>query len=707
MLLPLNKLIYYIGKEIKRESMEIEVRALSREVPRQSPAADAETAYLVWEDLTAVLPNYGSGRPVKKLIRDLSGYAVPGRILGIMGPSGSGKSTLLDSLAGRLGNNVVLHGSVLLNGKKRRLDYGAVAYVTQENVFLGTLTVRETIAYSAHLRLPGHMRKAKVAEVVEATIHEMGLQECADRTIGNWHLRGISGGEKKRLSIALEILTRPRLLFLDEPTTGLDSAAAFFVMQTLKQMAVDGNKAIISSIHQPSSEVFGLLDDLCLLSSGETVFFGDSKLATQFFADVGFPCPTRRNPSDHFLRCINSDFDHVNATIKVSLKLHGEAETSSDPLSKLATAQIKGILIDAYKCSEYAMDTKKQIQEICKIEGLTVESEKGSQATWWKQLTILTKRSSVNMSRDIGYYWLRIIVYMLVSVCVGTIFFDVGTSYTAILARSSCGGFVSGFLTFMSIGGFPSFIEEMKVFKRERRNGHYGVAVYTLSNFLSSAPFLGAIALSSGSITYYMVKFRTGFSHFAYYTLTLYAGIADIESLMMIVASLVPNYLMGIITGAGLIGIMMMTAGFFRLLPELPKIVWRYPVSIFSYGSWALQGNLKNDLIGLEFDPLVPGSPKLRGTYIIEHMLGVSLKHSKWLDLMALFVLLISYRTIFFLILKLREKASPLFQMMYARATVKQVIKKPSLRKRLSSVSSRYQPQHPMALQEGLSSPLP
>ncbi|XP_074583387.1 ABC transporter G family member 15-like isoform X2 [Curcuma longa] len=592
--------------------MEIEVRASSREVSRPPQPAAAEAAYLVWEDLTAVLPNYGSGRPPKKLIQDLSGYAVPGRILAIMGPSGSGKSTLLDSLAGRLGNNVALHGSVLLNGRKRRLDYGAVAYVRQENVFLGTLTVRETITYSAHLRLPAGMRKTEVAAVAEATILEMGLQECADRVIGNWHLRGISGGEKKRLSIALEILTRPRLLFLDEPTTGLDSAAAFFVVQTLKHIAVDGNKTIVSSIHQPSSEVFGLLDDLCLLSGGEAVFFGEAKLATQFFADVGFPCPRRRNPSDHFLRCINSDFDRVNATIRGSMRLHEETESHSDPLSTLATARIKVILIDEYRSSEYARRTQRQIQEIRKIGGLTVASDKGSQATWWKQLTILTKRSFVNMTRDIGYYWLRIIIYMVVSVCVGTIFFDVGTSYTAILARASCGGFVSGFLTFMSIGGFPSFIEEMKVFEHERRNGHYGVAVFILSNFLSSAPFLVAIALSSGAITWYMVKFRKGFSHFAYYTISLYGGIADIESLMMIVASLVPNYLMGIITGAGLIGIMMMTAGFFRLLPELPKIFWRYPVSLLSYGSWALQGNLKNDFMGREFDPLVPGDPKLR-----------------------------------------------------------------------------------------------
>ena len=155
------------------------------------------------------------------------------------------------------------------------------AYVTQENILLGTLTVRETVTYSALLRLPSSMRKSEVRRIVDDTLDEMGLRECADRHIGTWHLRGISGGEKKRLSIALEILTRPRLLFLDEPTTGLDSAAAFSVVQTLRQLAVDGGRTIVSSVHQPSSEVFALFDDLCLLSSGECVYFGDAKLATQ------------------------------------------------------------------------------------------------------------------------------------------------------------------------------------------------------------------------------------------------------------------------------------------------------------------------------------------------------------------------------------------------------------------------------------------
>lgn len=154
------------------------------------------------------------------------------------------------------------------------------AYVTQDDVLLGTLTVKETITYSAHLRFPTSMSKEEFNGIVEATIMEMGLLECADTLIGNWHLRGISGGEKKRLSIALEILTRPCLLFLDEPTSGLDSASAFFVIQALRNVARDG-RTVISSIHQPSSEVFALFDDLFLLSGGETVYFGDAKMAIE------------------------------------------------------------------------------------------------------------------------------------------------------------------------------------------------------------------------------------------------------------------------------------------------------------------------------------------------------------------------------------------------------------------------------------------
>ncbi|CAL1409649.1 unnamed protein product [Linum trigynum] len=655
--------------------------------------------YLVWEDLTVVLPNFGN-KPTKRLLQGLCGYAEPGRIMAIMGPSGSGKSTLLDSLAGRLSKDVIMTGTVLYNGKKRRLDTG-VAYVTQEDVLMGTLTARETLTYSAKLRLPSSIPKEELSDIVEGTIVEMGLQDCADTIIGNWHLRGISGGEKKRLSIALEILTKPRLLFLDEPTSGLDSASAFFVIQTLRNIARDG-RTIISSIHQPSSEVFALFDDLFLLSSGEIVYFGEAKKAVQFFAQAGFPCPSKRNPSDHFLRCVNSDFDAVTTTLKGSQRIR-DAPGSSDPFMNMATAEIKSRLVEKYKRSNYSKETKARIKEISAIEGLEVVTRKGSPASWWKQLSTLTRRSFLNMSRDIGYYWARIVIYIVVSICVGTIYYDLGHSYTSILARVACGGFITGFMTFMSIGGFPSFIEEMKIFYRERLNGYYGPAVYILSNYLSSFPFLFAIALISGNICFHLVRFRPGFSYLAFFCLNIFACISVIESLMMVVASLVPNFLMGLVTGAGIIGIMMMTSGFFRLLPDLPKIFWRYPVSYINYGAWGLQGAYKNDFIGEEFEPLVPGDPKLKGEFIITNIFGVSLNRSKWFDLSIIFVILIFYRILFYVVLKLKEQALPLVKDAYSKRTLQRLQKRPSFRK-MPSLGSRRQ--HSLSSQEGLNSPL-
>ncbi|CAM6047765.1 unnamed protein product [Sphagnum compactum] len=124
------------------------------------------------------------------------------------------------------------------------------------------------------------MPKAEKRAIVESTLVDMGLQDCANTPIGNWHLRGLSGGERRRVSIALEVLTRPCMLFLDEPTSGLDSASAFFVITTLKNLARDG-RTVIASIHQPCSEVLDLFDNLFLLSHGQTIFFGEAAIANE------------------------------------------------------------------------------------------------------------------------------------------------------------------------------------------------------------------------------------------------------------------------------------------------------------------------------------------------------------------------------------------------------------------------------------------
>uniref|UniRef100_A0A7N0RHT9 ABC transporter domain-containing protein n=1 Tax=Kalanchoe fedtschenkoi TaxID=63787 RepID=A0A7N0RHT9_KALFE len=639
--------------------------------------------FLAWEDLSVILPD---GSKSKWLLNGSSGVAEPGRIMAIMGPSGSGKSTLLDALSGRLGSNVVMSGNVLLNGKKKRLDYGGVAYVTQEESLLGTLTVRETLTYSANLRFPPTMTKQGIDAAIDAAIKEMGLQDCANRLIGNWHLRGISGGEKRRLSITLEILTRPNLLFLDEPTSGLDSASAFFVVQTLRNISRQG-RTVICSIHQPSGQVFALFDDLYLLSSGQTVYFGEASSAKEFFTEAGFPCPSKRNPSDHFLRCINSDFDAVAKTLSNSFRMmaasfkqpfniidtHEDVEQAADPLDKMATGQIKAILIEKFKFSSYNAKAKARMLEISKMEGLVTKPRLGSKATWWKQLGTLTQRSFVNMSRDLGYYWLRMAIYILLAICIGTIYFDIGTGYKSIFARGACGAFIAGFMTFIAIGGFPSFVEELKVYHKERLNGHYPVNVYVLSNFISSFPYLGLMCVVTILIADNMVKFHKGYSRSFYTSLALMVCVSTVESLMMIIGAMVPNFLMGIIIGCGYLGMMMLSSGFFRSLRDLPKPFWRYPISYINYQAWALKGIYKNDMAGLEFDSMFPGEPKLSGEFIMANVMGIDLGHSKWWDLAVILMIFISHKLIFIAVLKLKERSIPQLQNLVAKRTLKQL----------------------------------
>ncbi|XP_062206212.1 ABC transporter G family member 11-like [Phragmites australis] len=622
------------------------------------------SAWLAWQDLTVTVA-LGSG-DTQGVLQGLTGHAEPGTITALMGPSGSGKSTLLDALAGRLAANAFLSGTILLNGRKANLSFGAAAYVTQDDNLIGTLTVRETISYSARLRLPDKMPREEKQALVEGTIVEMGLQDCADTVVGNWHLRGISGGEKRRVSIALEILMRPRLLFLDEPTSGLDSASAFFVTQTLRGLSRDG-RTVIASVHQPSSEVFELFDSLYLLSGGKTVYFGKASEACEFFAQAGFPCPPMRNPSDHFLRCVNSDFDKVKATLKGSMK--NRFERSDDPLERIMTSEAMRRLISYYQHSQYYINAQQKVDEMARVKG-TVLDLGGSRASFGMQAYTLTKRSFINMSRDFGYYWLRLIIYIVVTVCIGTIYLNVGTGYNSILARGACASFIFGFVTFMSIGGFPSFVEDMKVFQRERLNGHYGVLAFVISNTLSAMPFLILITFVSGTLCYFMVRLHPGVMHYLFFVLCLYASVTVVESLMMAIASVIPNFLMGIIIGAGIQGIFMLVSGYFRLPHDIPKPFWRYPMSYISFHYWALQGQYQNDLKGLVFDNQDDELPKIPGEYILENVFQIDVTRSKWLDLAVLFSMIIIYRLLFFIMIKVSEDVTPWVRGYVARRRV-------------------------------------
>ncbi|GMN49474.1 hypothetical protein TIFTF001_018628 [Ficus carica] len=505
-----------------------------------------------------------------------------------------------------------------------------------------TLTVGEAVHYSAQLQLPESMSASEKKERANATIREMGLEDAFNTRIGGWGAKGLSGGQKRRVSICIEILTRPKLLFLDEPTSGLDSAASYYVMSRIARLdQMDGaRRTIIASIHQPSSEVFQLFNSLCLLSAGKTVYFGPASAANEFFTSSGFPCPTLQNPSDHFLKTINKDFEQHVEDIERGITVEEVIDT----------------LIKSYKASEGYQQVRRNVADMCKLDCGALEKKRG-RASFLNQCQVLTRRSFKNMHRDWGYYWLRIVIYVALSLGLGTLYYDIGSSYESIQSRGSLLMFVASFLTFMTIGGFPSLVEDMKIFERERLNGHYSSTAFMIGNTISAQPYLLLISVIPGGLAYYLPGLQKNYKHFLYFISVLYVCMMLVESLMMIVASLVPNFLMGIITGSGIQGFMILGGGFFRLPRDLPRPLWRYPVFYVAFHRYAYQGLFKNEFEGLVFPNAEGGaSAFITGEEILTHQWQVNMSYSKWVDLAVLFGMVVFYRVLFLVIIKIAEK---------------------------------------------------
>ncbi|ORZ31938.1 hypothetical protein BCR44DRAFT_62443 [Catenaria anguillulae PL171] len=237
-----------------------------------------------------------------QILHGIDGLVRPGEMLAIMGGSGAGKSTCLDILARRNKSGEV-SGHITVNG--RELDprefRQMCGYVDQEDTLMSTLTVEETILYSALLRLPKDMSYEAKCSRVRDTMVELGILHIAKSRIGDATLRGISGGEKRRVSIACELVTSPSILFLDEPTSGLDSYNAHNVIECLRNLARNYNRTIILTIHQPRSDIFSMFDGLLLLSRGHTVYSGPAQTAVHHFTDIGFQCPLGYNIADYLI----------------------------------------------------------------------------------------------------------------------------------------------------------------------------------------------------------------------------------------------------------------------------------------------------------------------------------------------------------------------------------------------------------------------
>ncbi|OIS96529.1 PREDICTED: ABC transporter G family member 3-like isoform X1 [Nicotiana attenuata] len=597
-------------------------------------------ASIAWKDLTVSIK--GKRRYSDKVVKSSNGYALPGTMTVIMGPAKSGKSTLLRALAGRLPDSARMYGEVFVNGTKMRMPYGSYGFVDRETTLIGTLTVREFLYYSALLQLPGFLCQKR--SVVEDAIDSMSLGDYANKLIGgHCYMKGLRRGERRRVSIARELVMRPHILFIDEPLYRLDSVSALLMMVTLKKLASTGC-TLIFTMYQSSTEVFGLFDRICLLSNGNTLFFGETLACLQHFSNAGFPCPIMQSPSDHFLRAINTEFDRIIAMCKSWQDDHGDLSAVN-----MDTAVAIRTLEATYRSSADATALETMIVKLTEKEGPSLKS-KGMVGNILR-VAVLTWRSLLIMSREWKYYWLRLILYMLLALCIGTVFSGLGHSLSSVVTRVAAIFVFVSFTSLLSIASVPAQMKEIKMYACEESNLHSGASLFLLGQLFASIPFLFLISISSSLVFYFLVGLRDEFSLLMYFVLNFFTCLLVNEGLVLAVTSIWQDIFWSILTLVAIHVIMILSAGFLRIRSALPGPVWMYPVSYLAFHTYSIQGLLENEYIETSF--AVGQVRTISGNQALQNLYDISTNsNSKWKNLLVLFLMAVAYRVLVFVLLK-------------------------------------------------------
>ncbi|XP_009783257.1 ABC transporter G family member 3-like [Nicotiana sylvestris] len=597
-------------------------------------------ASIAWKDLTVSIK--GKRRYSDKVVKSSNGYALPGTMTVIMGPAKSGKSTLLRALAGRLPDSARMYGEVFVNGTKMCMPYGSYGFVDRETTLIGTLTVREFLYYSALLQLPGFLCQKR--SVVEDAIDSMSLGDYANKLIGgHCYMKGLRRGERRRVSIARELVMRPHILFIDEPLYRLDSVSALLMMVTLKKLASTGC-TLIFTMYQSSTEVFGLFDRICLLSNGNTLFFGETLACLQHFSNAGFPCPIMQSPSDHFLRAINTEFDRIIAMCKSWQDDHGDLSAVN-----MDTAVAIRTLEATYRSSADAAALETMIVKLTEKEGPSLKS-KGTVGNIMR-VAVLTWRSLLIMSREWKYYWLRLILYMLLALCFGTVFSGLGHSLSSVVTRVAAIFVFVSFTSLLSIASVPAQMKEIKMYACEESNLHSGASLFLLGQLFASIPFLFLISISSSLVFYFLVGLRDEFSLLMYFVLNFFTCLLVNEGLVLAVTSIWQDIFWSILTLVSIHVIMILSAGFLRIRSALPGPVWMYPVSYLAFHTYSIQGLLENEYIETSF--AVGQVRTISGNQALQNVYDISTNsNSKWKNLLVLFLMAVAYRVIVFVLLK-------------------------------------------------------
>ncbi|KAM6544477.1 hypothetical protein CsatB_008924 [Cannabis sativa] len=471
----------------------------------------------------------------RTILHGVTGMAFSGEIMAILGPSGSGKSTLLNAIAGRLQGHGC-SGTVLANGRKfSKPVLKRTGFVSQDDVLYPHLTVRETLIFCSLFRLPRTLSRKDKVSVAESVISELGLEKCQNTIIGNSFVRGVSGGERKRVSIAHELLINPSLLVLDEPTSGLDSTAAHRLLSTLGALAQKG-KTVVTSIHQPSSRVYQMFDSVLVLSEGRCLYYGKGNEAMNYFDSLGFSPSFPMNPADFLLDLANGAFQlqgsnnerdksasvkqHLVSSYNALLAPKVKSACLETPNNNASTKELPGFSSEII-LSHNNHSTNKDSLSRSRRSSISCCDIIIGFPTWLSHFSILLQRSLKERKHE-SFNALRVFQVITAALLAGLMWWH--SDYLNVQDRLGLLFFITIFWgvlpSFNSVFAFP---QERAILMKEQASGMYTLSSYFMARIVGDLPMELILPTIFLAIAYWMAGLKPEFSAFVMTLLVLLA----------------------------------------------------------------------------------------------------------------------------------------------------------------------------------------
>ena len=578
----------------------------------------------------------------RQILNNVSTSISPHQLNAWMGPSGSGKTSLVSVAAGLLSdptNDLIDDSTIRVNGEKGMIPKGLVGVVWQEDLLLPNLTVRETVRFAARLKARKHSSESDVDQLVDETLAQLKLTNVRDSLIGTPNGgvgRGISGGERKRVSVAVELVAKPSLLLLDEPTSGLDSSTALQLMLTLKELAALGH-AIAVVIHQPRTSIFDLFDNLLLLQKGHVVYEGKASEVKNYLESCSNveKLPSETGKADWIMDVITEDENRKGGALLPSLW-----KTNREQWSKPSQSIIRGPILRLSSISELKQEQPKFHSGFCtQLKLLTMRASKQQRGER------ITRNGIILTLCWIGFTTLA---WGRMQDTTSYIYNRASLLFFLIVAQSNS-VVTTSIITFSS---------ERKLLQRERVKKMYGVLPYFIAKTLADMINSVALPVCYGIVVYWICGYRATTQAFFTFVLVFYLTLSAAQSTGLFLSVAIPNFGMALRLAPFVTLCLIILGGFYIPYESIHSALsWASWISMARYGFSAF---IINEFSGrwIECDasgPIstFPNNCPLSGETVVLHYGIEGMWTSVWLNVAMLVIIQVVLRMgTYFLLLR-------------------------------------------------------